>query len=306
MTDERISSLAQEEFVQLPEPSDPPPSEATTKTQDVYRSISDIIDNKGKVDFDQIQDASESEDPFLITQGPLEILEDQNFADVAADVAQDPNTSLAEKFQQLESLSAAARDADRPVQKARSTVAAIEAQKAPNDRQATRAEALADAIQERESLRNVISDQRDSVKQRFEEGQWVERTTEFLASEILPTGWVKSGHFDPAKLVSLIAPEVNVNLADVAFLGDTFAEARDIIAALPPEERLRRAKAARGYMRQIEGTFGTDNKFEADRLTTMFAGLFGDQEEFDDAKLCLLYTSPSPRDKRQSRMPSSA
>ena len=26
----------------------------------------------------------------------------------------------------------------------------------------------------------------------------------------------------------------------------------------------------------------------------------------DEAKTCLLYTSPSPRDKRQSRMPSSA
>ena len=28
--------------------------------------------------------------------------------------------------------------------------------------------------------------------------------------------------------------------------------------------------------------------------------------EIDDANFCLLYTSPSPRDKRQSRMPSSA
>ena len=27
---------------------------------------------------------------------------------------------------------------------------------------------------------------------------------------------------------------------------------------------------------------------------------------FEDARTCLLYTSPSPRDKRQSRMPSSA
>ena len=26
----------------------------------------------------------------------------------------------------------------------------------------------------------------------------------------------------------------------------------------------------------------------------------------DDTRICLLYTSPSPRDKRQSRMPSSA
>ena len=29
-------------------------------------------------------------------------------------------------------------------------------------------------------------------------------------------------------------------------------------------------------------------------------------ESFDMLLLCLLYTSPSPRDKRQSRMPSSA
>ena len=28
--------------------------------------------------------------------------------------------------------------------------------------------------------------------------------------------------------------------------------------------------------------------------------------KFDDLEVCLLYTSPSPRDKRQSRMPSSA
>ena len=29
-------------------------------------------------------------------------------------------------------------------------------------------------------------------------------------------------------------------------------------------------------------------------------------KEYEDLKYCLLYTSPSPRDKRQSRMPSSA
>ena len=28
--------------------------------------------------------------------------------------------------------------------------------------------------------------------------------------------------------------------------------------------------------------------------------------EIDESRICLLYTSPSPRDKRQSRMPSSA
>ena len=29
-------------------------------------------------------------------------------------------------------------------------------------------------------------------------------------------------------------------------------------------------------------------------------------EDLDQSRACLLYTSPSPRDKRQSRMPSSA
>ena len=41
--------------------------------------------------------------------------------------------------------------------------------------------------------------------------------------------------------------------------------------------------------------------FHGDR-TTRFTGLGRDSEYF----FCLLYTSPSPRDKRQSRMPSSA
>ena len=35
-------------------------------------------------------------------------------------------------------------------------------------------------------------------------------------------------------------------------------------------------------------------------------GLFGERELIDLGKDCLLYTSPSPRDQRGSRMPSSA
>ena len=38
---------------------------------------------------------------------------------------------------------------------------------------------------------------------------------------------------------------------------------------------------------------------------TTFGG-FQDKAKIAAAKACLLYTSPSPRDKRQSRMPSSA
>ena len=41
----------------------------------------------------------------------------------------------------------------------------------------------------------------------------------------------------------------------------------------------------------------------AEKKLTLF---FNDQGILDSWNLCLLYTSPSPRDKRQSRMPSSA
>ena len=40
-----------------------------------------------------------------------------------------------------------------------------------------------------------------------------------------------------------------------------------------------------------------------DKFANMIKGFGAD---IDDLKTCLLYTSPSPRDKRQSRMPSSA
>ena len=47
-----------------------------------------------------------------------------------------------------------------------------------------------------------------------------------------------------------------------------------------------------------------------DSLEAMQEVVGGDIEEYmpydDDVAICLLYTSPSPRDKRQSRMPSSA
>ena len=37
-----------------------------------------------------------------------------------------------------------------------------------------------------------------------------------------------------------------------------------------------------------------------------YVGILVENPCFDRAEICLLYTSPSPRDKRQSRMPSSA
>ena len=58
----------------------------------------------------------------------------------------------------------------------------------------------------------------------------------------------------------------------------------------------------------VTGTYNTDpSAFESDpTLTANFAFDDDDAGSGSDDDICLLYTSPSPRDKRQSRMPSSA
>ena len=57
-----------------------------------------------------------------------------------------------------------------------------------------------------------------------------------------------------------------------------------------------------------KGGFGYDPIFEESATRLTFAEMNNDIKDFCShrGKACLLYTSPSPRDKRQSRMPSSA
>ena len=52
--------------------------------------------------------------------------------------------------------------------------------------------------------------------------------------------------------------------------------------------------------------FVTSSVANADQFLRMVSGPSGGSWYPLGAKVCLLYTSPSPRDKRQSRMPSSA
>ena len=47
-------------------------------------------------------------------------------------------------------------------------------------------------------------------------------------------------------------------------------------------------------------------RLQAEKVSVAADIYEGVEEELDEANVCLLYTSPSPRDKRQSRMPSSA
>ena len=57
----------------------------------------------------------------------------------------------------------------------------------------------------------------------------------------------------------------------------------------------------------LQGGFFELKYYESIMSNTVKATLiYTDSGDTIDGKTCLLYTSPSPRDKRQSRMPSSA
>ena len=63
--------------------------------------------------------------------------------------------------------------------------------------------------------------------------------------------------------------------------------------------------ASKDYQCFIESVSSLDGKgANIHRLLTAAVGISAEGGEF--MEICLLYTSPSPRDKRQSRMPSSA
>ena len=59
----------------------------------------------------------------------------------------------------------------------------------------------------------------------------------------------------------------------------------------------------RSQKKQAQKRMESLNKLQKGYEVITIGGLYGTVDEVDT---CLLYTSPSPRDKRQSRMPSSA
>ena len=55
------------------------------------------------------------------------------------------------------------------------------------------------------------------------------------------------------------------------------------------------------FARLVEENGGQDNAFTSQDVTSYYVNIASDKID-----LCLLYTSPSPRDRQKSRMPSSA
>ena len=81
---------------------------------------------------------------------------------------------------------------------------------------------------------------------------------------------------------------------------------REALNGRPAADRSRRE-----YQRVIDAYrrvyYGSPAAAKADPSVVAVAELLVEMgRQFDDSKVCLLYTSPSPRDRQKSRMPSSA
>ena len=94
-----------------------------------------------------------------------------------------------------------------------------------------------------------------------------------------------------AQTVQLTAEGELMLFADEPAVDEAFDFIFTFDSAILPSEALSTSGALN--LQSIEGRIG-DLSFTAQNLS------------FDGASLCLLYTSPSPRDQRGSRMPSSA
>ena len=81
----------------------------------------------------------------------------------------------------------------------------------------------------------------------------------------------------------------------------TLGRIKNIAGELESENRIRSEELVIGC---ADAVFASGS-VEADQLTSLY-GIARDRIEILTPGVCLLYTSPSPRDKRQSRMPSSA
>ena len=84
------------------------------------------------------------------------------------------------------------------------------------------------------------------------------------------------------------------NFVEESFCNDMNNEVTNIIKSIIPEDSaFSHAYAGDGHIAIREMKPSPDAKNIEDEISKLF-------------RICLLYTSPSPRDKRQSRMPSSA
>jgi len=284
-----LPSLGQTTHVPVPEPTVPTDNAVAADRDTVLTNIADAVSPTGDVDTSALDRADDNPNGgVILTEGEIELEGADPYAAQVRRVAHDTDLTDQERITRLLELSETNRDLARPEQKARLSLLSLEEEGAEDFVAARRAAVVGDEIIKANTMRQIIDSTKASLDSQFDETGYVataERTTEFIASELLPTGWVKSGHYDPAKLLTTLVPELDVDLLDHAVLGSKLDEARAIFQDLEPEEQIRRARDMERVINQIQGTFGTDNKFEADRLHQVFAGIVGDLKEYDQARM---------------------
>ena len=99
---------------------------------------------------------------------------------------------------------------------------------------------------------------------------------------------------------NLILNKVNLKINSgekIALLGKSGSGKTTLISVLNGT-----IKPTQGEVKLFNKSFAELDRKQKSKITTIWQDL----RLIEDLSACLLYTSPSPRDKRQSRMPSSA
>ena len=159
----------------------------------------------------------------------------------------------------------------------------------------------------------LSSDYRVSNKSKINSNEFIKYIKDTFGSEtevkIIPPRQSpnRSRSFD-AFLFKVDGREVNINLAGGRKSDTTERQEKGVIDAINSIEGIKTVIGANGY--KIE------NVVKADKVTSAYKHepyadiqfiIKGNDDPFMiSAKGCLLYTSPSPRDRTRSRMPSSA
>ena len=269
--------VGDEPVVELGNGISQPIADAVGERQKGLESIAGVVNDNGDVDVDQLSGADP--DPLLILAD-----EDQGLPnpveEAASMIMKDTTTSITEKAAQLARLHEGVQESTRTDVRAREVLIAADAEKAPTVGQRLRAEIVGQALQEENSLARRYQEIGEVIEGTFDEDGLPERFYEFAESELVL--WAKSGHWDPARFLTDVF-DVDLSVGDYVIGGDILDQARANWKTYDNAEQLRRLDLAEQMLFARQGTLGTDNKFEANRLYTILGGVVGDAKAYGAA-----------------------
>lgn len=266
-------------------PPTPQQPDEVTKRDEVLNAVAEIVEPIGDLEAQTAELNRLEGDRAFLQVGNVST---DPFVEATQSVANAEGLTLAQRVALARSVQETERDLSRPEQRARLAMLAVEEEQSIRRSQEAGLQQLSDDMVHHDRIKYLLDETERQVQSDFVDdegiGKYAERGVEFAFAELTPPGVIKSNHLDPVTLINDLFPTIDTSLADNFILGDTIKEARDVFQDMSREEQVAVAQKAARTISRIQGTLGTDNKFEAERLTQLWAGISGDLRQYDDAR----------------------